>query len=754
MSHASPPPRRLALGLLAVVLTSVGCSYTSRSALPATPVSAQSSTLLAADGTPIFTFHAEENRRVVPLEEIPLHVRDAVVAIEDERFYRHHGVDLRAIARAVRANTEAGGVAEGGSTITQQYVKKVLLADSTKTVERKLQEASLALQLERHYSKDRILELYLNAVYFGNGAYGVEAAAEQYFAKPVADLSLAEGALLAGLIQRPSADDPYDNPDAALARRDVVLERMRRNHFAADVDVDAALHEPLTLGSPTLPAAEQYQAAYFVEEVKGWILHDPRFGATPKLRRDLLFGGGLKIQTTVDPKAQADAEAAADAILPDATHDPDVALVSIEPRTGFVRAMVGGRSFFGAGGAAKLNLATQGRQAGSSFKPLVLAAALEEGITPARTYDAPGCITIPVDPPWRPCNYSDSEAAGITDLVEATVHSYNTVFAQLMVDVGPKDAMEAATSYGIKSPLKAVPSAVLGSNEVTAVDMASAYATFANRGVAVTPVLVTRITRSDGTVLFAHEHRQKRVLDADVADTLTAILRQVIERGTGTAAALGRPAAGKTGTADDHHDAWFVGYTPELATAVWVGFHGGQVPMEPPTTPIKVTGGSYPARIWQRFMFAALDGRPPTAFHDAPPDAFVGTGADPGTTTESTLDPASPPGTDTDIYDQIDDYYAEHPPDGGDSDAPTSTTTSTTRPRPTTTVAPARIVAVPDVTGRQVGDATARLRAAGFDVSRRSATGPFATGTVVNQSPGGGSLATEGSTVTIGVVGG
>ncbi len=237
--------------------------------------------------------------------------------------------------------------------------------------------------------------------------------------------------------------------------------------------------------------------------------------------------------------------------------------MSLVPDTGEVRAMVGGRDFFGAGSAAKLNLAVRGRQAGSSFKPLVLAAALAEGIPASKTYAAPGCITLGYYDNGKPvCNYSDGEAFASADLVEGTVHSLNTLFVQLMHDVGNRQAMEVATDLGIRSPLDPVPSAVLGTNLITAVDMASAYATFANRGVQVAPVLVNRITRADGTVLYRHEHEEHRAIEADVADTVTAILQQVVQRGTGGAAALGRPTAGKTGTAQDHHDAWFVGYTP------------------------------------------------------------------------------------------------------------------------------------------------------------------------------------------------
>ena len=743
MSGPLPRSRRLAVGLLGVAVLAVGCSYTSREALPPARISAQSSTIYAADGTLIYTFHAEENRRDVSLGEVPTTLRDAVVAIEDERFYRHNGVDLRGLLRAVRANAEAGGVAQGGSTITQQYVKQALLHDSSRTVERKLQEASLALQLERHYSKDKILELYLNAVYFGNNAYGVEAAAHQYFTKSVKDLDLAESALLAGLIQRPAANDPYDNPEGATTRRNLVLDRMEKNHLAAAADVAAAKASALTLGSATTPAAERYQAAYFVEQVKQWILDDPRFGAIKQERLDLLFSGGLKIRTTVDLKAQAAAEAAANAVLPDADRDPDVALVSIVPDTGEVRAMVGGRDFFGAGSAAKLNLAVQGRQAGSSFKPLVLAAALAEGVPPTQTYSAPGCLQVP----WyndgkSVCNYSDSESVAAANLVEGTVHSYNTLYVQLMHDVGATESMEVAKDLGIRSPLEPVASAVLGTNDVSAVDMASAYGTFANRGIHVDPVLVTRITRDDGTVLYRHDHEENRVIEPDVADTVTAILEQVIQRGTATAARLDRPAAGKTGTAQDWHDAWFIGYTPELVTSVWVGFHEAQISMQPPTTPIKVVGGSYPARIWQKFMSATLAGTPVSQFHAPPPNTFV------ATTDTSILD-------DAELQRQIDEFYEQQSTGGGTggNDDPTRPPpTSTTLSNPGTTPSGGgRTAVVPDVTGKQAETGAALLHQAGFSVVKRSTLSQAKSGTIISQSPPGGTTAREGSTVIISV---
>ena len=641
--------RRTLLAVASALTVALGaCSYESRAVAPLVPPQeVESSTVYAADGTLMYTFHAEENRKVVALEEIPLHVRLAVLAIEDERFYRHGGVDARAILRALRTNTEAGEIEEGGSTITQQYVKQVLLQDDSQTIGRKLEEASMAVQLERRYSKDRILELYLNTIYFGNGAYGIEAAAQQYFGKSVKDVSLAEAALLAGLIQRPGTTDPYRAPEAAIARRDLVLARMLENGFATTEQVEGAQATPLQLGTSVTPAAERYPAA---------------------------------------------------------------SLVAVQPSTGYVRAMVGGRDFFGDSDIAKLNLATQARrQAGSSFKPLVLATALTQGVDPLMQLPAPECITIPIPgaPPWRPCNYGGG-AGGTVTIAEGTVRSYNTLYAQLIMQVGPAEAMEAAASYGIRSPLEPVPSAVLGTNVVTGVDMVSAYATFANRGIRVPPVLVTRITRADGTVLFQHEHKQEKVLEPEVADTLTSILQQVIERGTGTRAKLGRPAAGKTGTTDDWKDAWFAGYTPDLAAAVWVGFpqlgpDGQLIPMQPPATPIRVTGGSYPAEIWRGFMERALEGVEPSQFQPPP------------TTTTTAA--------------------------GGGSDEPTGET-----PRPAGVV--------PAVVGDAVTDASAKLSAAGFVVRRVPAPSGGQEGTVVAQSPPPGGRAPLGSTVVLEVVGG
>jgi hypothetical protein len=486
--------RRLCL-VLALALAGSGCAYRVDIARPA--ALAETTKVFAADGSLITTLHAEQDREEVTLAQVSPVLVAAVLAIEDSRFFAHKGVDLRAVARALRRNAEAGEVREGGSTITQQYVKNVLL-DPKQTVHRKMREAVMAIQLERTHTKEAILEGYLNRIYFGNGAYGVQAAAQLYFHKPASDVTLAEGALLAGLIQAPEGYDPYTNPDAALARRQVVLDRMRQLGSAPGSDITTAEAAPLGVGTRK-PSDSRYPAGYFVERVKQFILNDERFGATPADRRRLLFEEGLRIRTTVDLRIQQEAEEAVKAVLPNPATDPSGAVVVLDPSNGFVRALVGGRDFFGSEPEAKFDLATQGmRQTGSSFKPIVLAEALAQGISPEKVYEAPATLTVPMpagQAPWVVSNY-EGEGGAPESLVDATVHSVNTVYAQLIQEVGPQKAIDMAHTLGIGGPLQPFPSAVLGSNEVSVLDMASAYSTFAADGMHADPVFVTEITRS------------------------------------------------------------------------------------------------------------------------------------------------------------------------------------------------------------------------------------------------------------------
>ncbi len=603
---------RLVPVALAVALVAGSCTYQTRDLRVSLPATAQSSFIYDADGRLITAFRGEQHRRnLETIDDVPRILQDAVVAIEDERFWQHQGVDLRALLRAARSNISVDGVLQGGSTITQQYVGRAFLDRTEITASRKISEIALALQLERAYTKEFILLQYLNTVNFGEGAYGVLTAAREYFDKELDELTLAEAALLAGLIQAPSARNPYENRESAIRRREAVLERMIANEWISEREFVQARTEPLRLAPRVATLEEEYEYGYFVEEVRQWILNDPRFGSTPDERVRLLFEGGLHIYTTLRPDVQHAAEAALTTILP-WDGGPSAAIVVIRNDTGHVEAMVGGRDFFGGSASARFNLATQGgRQAGSGFKPFVLASALEQGIQMSALYPAPSKIELPIpglEETWEVSNFSATGGGGLMTLREALVRSTNTVFAQLMEDVTPEAGVAMAQRLGVASPLQPVLAAVLGSEDVTVLDMAAAYSTFARRGIYVSPTMVTHVTRLDGTVLYEHEPNSTRVLDSRIADELTDVMTEVVDAGTGGRAAVeGRQVAGKTGTAENFVDAGFTGYTPQYTTAVWVGFPDAQIPMEPPTTERDVTGGSYPAEIFQLVMAAIHD---------------------------------------------------------------------------------------------------------------------------------------------------
>ncbi|MCY3926351.1 MAG: transglycosylase domain-containing protein, partial [bacterium] len=604
---------RAGSAVLAVALAVGACTYETRDLQVSLPATAQSSFIYDGEGRLITAFRGEQHRRSLDsLDEAPRILQDAVVAIEDERFWQHQGVDVRALLRAARSNISVDGVLQGGSTITQQYVGRAFLDRTEITASRKIAEIALALQLERAYTKEFILLQYLNTVNFGEGAYGVLTAAEEYFDKELDELTLAEAALLAGLIQAPSARNPYDNRPSAIQRREAVLERMLANEWITDKEFEQARTEPLRLAPRVATLEEEYEYGHFVEEVRQWILADQRFGATSEERVRLLFEGGLHIYTTLKPEVQRAAEAALATILP-AEDGPSAAIVVIRNDTGHVEAMVGGRDFFGEAASARFNLATQGgRQAGSGFKPFVLAAALEQGIQMSALYPAPSEIELPIpglEEIWEVSNFSTAGGGGLMTLREALVRSVNTVFAQLMEDVTPQAGVAMAQRLGVASPLQPVLAAVLGSEDVTTLDMAAAYSTFARRGIYVRPTMVTRVARLDGTVLYEHEPRSTRVLDSRIADEMTDVMVEVVEGGTGRRAAVaGRRVAGKTGTAENFVDAGFTGYTPQYTTAVWVGFPDAQIPMEPPTTERDVTGGSYPAEIFGLVMAGIHEG--------------------------------------------------------------------------------------------------------------------------------------------------
>ncbi len=574
---------------------------------------AQRSEILAADGSLLSAMYDEDRVRV-GLDHVPKDLADAVIAVEDASFYEHDGISVRGMVRAAKANLTTGAVAEGGSTITQQLVKNSILS-ADRSYDRKAKEAVLAIRVEHEMTKDEILQRYLNTVYFGQGAYGVQAAANRFFAKNVADLDLAESALLAGMISSPQGYDPIRRPDAARARRAHVLRRMVSQRMIDPTVADAAEQEPL----PTTIVRDAAQPDdYFTEEVRRQLLADPRLGKTPAERSATVFRGGIRVYTTLDPGLQRMAEDAVHSTLPDSPFT--AALVSIDPSDGAVRALVGGADF----ATAKYNLATQGaRQAGSSFKTVALAAWLAAGHSPDDLVDATAPCSFDTpgapEPTWNVDNYEGgSGEVLVTTLREATVRSSNCAYARLALALGPEKLVAMAKSLGVGRPLPSVPSIVLGTGEVSPLEMASVYATLAADGVRHSPIFIRKVEGPDGKVLFENTPSGERVLDPQVARTVTDVLRGVVDRGTGRRAAIGRPVAGKTGTSQLWRDAWFDGYTPQLATAVWMGSPTGQESMID-VGGTRVTGGSFPARIFSAFMGPALAPTPATDFPS--PDA-------------------------------------------------------------------------------------------------------------------------------------
>jgi len=554
--------------------------------------------VLDRDGKVITDLYADQNRQYVALKDIPSSMREAIIATEDQRYYEHPGVDLIGLARALVADIKAGAQVQGGSTITQQYVKQAFVGDET-SLRRKISEAILAYRLEQKFSKDKILEMYLNTIYFGHGSYGVQTASQAYFGKSVGKLTVPEAAMLAGVVKSPARYSPYLKPAAGKLRRDTVLTQMRDQGYIDETAYQSAVATPVkTTG---LKRGSKF-APYFVEYIKEQL--------TKLYGEDAVYRGGLQVVTTLDSKMQKSAEKAIAKWL-DRKSDPSAALVSIDPKTGQVLAMVGGRDFE----TQQYNVAVQGhRQSGSAFKPFVLVAALAAGISPEQTYKADSMrLRIPGGQTWSVAG--ERGYKGLMRLRVATWHSINPVFAQLVLKVGADEVVDTAHDMGVKTKITPVPAVALGgmAEGVTTLEMASAYATLADAGMYSKPVGILKVTDKDGTVLFEAKPTSKRAIDAAVAYLTTDILRGVIQHGTGSAAAIGRPAAGKTGTTQNNADAWFVGYTPDLATAVWVGYADSQRPMTS-VHGIRVYGGSFPARIWSTYMRAALSGRPAAQF--------------------------------------------------------------------------------------------------------------------------------------------
>ncbi len=554
----------------------------------------------------------EESRVLVPSEEIADVMKQAIVAVEDRRFYEHRGVDVRGIARALWQDIRSQGVVEGGSTITQQYVKNAY-ARNERTVARKVREAALAWQLEQRWSKDRILAAYLNTIYFGNGAYGVQQAARTYFKKTASELTLAEAALLAGIPADPARYDPVQRPQAARARRDYVIGLLVELGRLTPAEAAAARATPLPEPEDIRLPGTQGPAQHFVNYVKDQLV--AQYGA------NRVFGGGLEVTTTLDLALQEDARAAVKAAFP-SPDGPTAALVAIDPRDGSVKAMVGGSNFR----KSQFNLATQAeRQPGSSFKPIVLATALREGLAPQTQFASKPVEIDAGDRIWRVTNYEDSYL-GTADLARAMVSSDNAVYAQLTSFLGPKAIVRTARDLGIRSELPAYFSLGLGAVAVNPLDMARAYATIANDGRRVDgsltgdrPLVVREVGFRKSGRRVVNEPVPTPVLAPGEARTLTSILEDVVRVGTGTRAQLpGRAEAGKTGTTDNYGDAWFVGYTPELVVAVWVGYPDDLRPMLTEFGGRPVSGGTLPALLWKDFMTRALEDVEPTEFEGEP----------------------------------------------------------------------------------------------------------------------------------------
>jgi penicillin-binding protein 1A len=568
----------------------------------------QTSFLTDASGQRLATFHGAENRTVVALGKVPKVVRDAVVAVEDRNFYRHSGVDPIGITRALVTDLRHRGVAQGGSTITQQYVKNAYVG-TERSAWRKVREAVISVKLERKFSKDEILERYLNTIYFGRGAYGVQAASQAYFGKDVADLHLQEASVLAGIIRSPQSADPAVNPTLAEQRRRLTLLSMERDRYitaAQRREVEAT--QLWGINGYVLPReqlAKQTEVAlpdkgtqYFVEYVRRYLVN--RYG------EKAVYGGGLRVRTTLDLKTQSQAYDAVYGFL-DRRTDPAGALVAMDS-DGRVKAMVGGRDFE----SFKVNLATGrsgggvGRQGGSTFKVFALAEAVREGYTVESAFPAPKQVEFELagGEKWRPSNYEGASYPRM-NLVDATEKSVNTVYAQLVMLLGPDKVADMARQMGITSDLRPDPSIVLGTQNVSVLEMATAYNTLANRGVRATPQVVLEVTDANGNRIETFHPDRKRVLERQQADVVNTVLRQVVEHGTGVEAEFGRPFAGKTGTTQDYGDAWFVGYTPRLTAAVWMGYPEGQSRRMLSVHGKKVSGGTWPAVIFRRFMSAA-----------------------------------------------------------------------------------------------------------------------------------------------------
>lgn len=589
---------RLFIALCLVVFAGLGFGYifAAYQSLPAVGNNmrpAVSSQVFDSHGRLITTLHSDQNRLPIDINKVPQNLQNAFIAAEDNRFYEHIGIDPIGIFRAIFANLTNRGIAQGGSTITQQLAKNAFLSQE-QTLKRKIQEAMLALEIEHKYSKKEILEMYMNQIYFGQGAYGIQTAAKTYFNKDVNELTLTQCAMLAGLPKSPNYYSPFNNLNEAKKRKNVVLDQMVKYGYVSAAEAEDAKNQDLGL-SKSHQSKEADEYASFIDYVSQQV--------AKKYGDDALYKEGLKIYTTMDVDKQHAAVRAMRNLPNNYTDEngltqPQAAIVSIDPKTGHILAMVGGR------GQDSFNRASMAvRQPGSAFKPFVYLTALQHDMTPDTTMD---------DQPvtygsWSPKNAGGSYSGTMT-LSDALAHSVNTIAVQLADKVGTKNIIANAKKMGITT-LDAKDdnlAMALGglTKGVTPLEMASAYGTFANKGVHVKPTAIVKILDRDGNVLedastLEKEETKTRVMSEREAYEMTTMLEGVIDHGTGTAAAIGRPAAGKTGTTDDNKDAWFVGYTPDIVTAVWIGDDTGSHSLG------EIYGSTIPAEIWKDYMSSA-----------------------------------------------------------------------------------------------------------------------------------------------------
>jgi membrane peptidoglycan carboxypeptidase len=593
----------------------------------------------ASDGTEIGKL-GREDREQARLGEVPKSLIEAVIVTEDESFYTNPGVDLEATIRALAANLGSGDIRQGGSTITQQLVKNRIVGIK-QDLSRKMKEAILALRINANYSKNEILEQYLNTVYFGQGSYGVKAAAERMFisldpetgapiTKNLSQLTVADSALLAGLISNPNGNNPFSNTAGALQRRTLVVKRMLENGYITPAEALAANATPL----PTIPPpAELRPDNYYVQQVQDLILDDAanKFrlggGESSSPRRNKLLGGGLRIYTAFDAQMQAQAESAIRDTLPEDTNGATAALVAMDPDNGNVLAAANGATYQ----ETKFNVATDGRRLeGSTYKVITLAAALENGFSPRDTVDGSDYCEIPgyeTSEQGVGRNASDGEG-GVASLSEQTADSVNCAFLRLQQAVGSDTVADMAVKLGIRARPDPIASLTLGTVAATPLEMASVYNTIAADGIYHEPVFITRIENTDGKVLYQDDPVGVRAISPETARTVTKLLEGVIQHGTGTRAAIDRSAAGKTGTTDNRVDAWFDGFVPQLTAAVWMGNPAGdsaEYAMGSIGEFSSIFGGTYPALIWHNFMTDALDGEPELDF-EAPDESLWPTG--------------------------------------------------------------------------------------------------------------------------------